>query len=178
MSLRLARRRAHAIALTGLVVTSTIGMASSARADDGRGRGWKKVAVTIEASSSTPTLVDSPCNGDDPTRCIFLVSFDATQVGDLEGRIIEGDAVTPLPAGGAISANSGIFVGTINGCGTGSFVFTAIQTYGADGSQTDVYTVVPGAGTGDLDGLTGGFTARSTPGAPAPLAGTVRCRRR
>ncbi len=170
--------RLRRIAMLAVALVPVVGFTSAANADDGQRGGWKNVRITIEASAADSRLVDTSCNGADPTRCMYLVSFTATQFGDLEGQIIEGDAITPLPKGGAVFADSGTFVGTVKGCGTGSFVYTALQIFGADGSQKDLYTIFPGAGTGDLEGMTGSFAANNLPGKPEPLAGVVRCRRR
>lgn len=63
----------------------------------------------------------------------------------------------------AIQEDEDIFTGTLQGCGTGAFTYSASGVFSFDAARgglvgDEVLKVVPGSGSGDLKGLDGGGT--------------------
>jgi hypothetical protein len=74
---------------------------------------------------------------------------------------------------------TGTFTGSVNGCGTGSFLYRGAGTASTTTLRyAATYTIVRGTGTGDLAGVSGVFTQEGllSDVTPSPISGAVRCR--
>lgn len=74
-----------------------------------------------------------------------------------------------------LAAAAVVFVGTVNGCGSGSFMYlaSATGTLPMDGRLI----IVEGSGTGDLEGISGKATSTLTISPSQTYQGKIRCQR-
>lgn len=98
---------------------------------------------------------------------------DVTESGDLVGRAVQGNVYATTANGMYALGTAGSFDGMVKECGIGTFAYSGRGLLDAQLEGKVTYTLVPGTGTGDLEGITGKVDAM----ADGTLAGVLRCRR-
>ena len=151
-----------AVVLAGLATPSTASVAS--------GDGVRHINYDL---SRQLTGGRAPCDPTTPGRCVGTFENVITYTGDVTG--------TSYAVGSAALAPDGIyrataieqFSGTITGCGTGTVIIQQIGTLDpATGRSDGSWTIVAGAGSGDLAETTGSSTGR---GADTQGEAWIRC---
>jgi hypothetical protein len=146
--------RLRRLAMVGVALAPVLGMATTADAGEGGHR--KKIAVQFSVENYNFEPIELPCDPVAPAACLIGYKVPGFQTfGDFVGTGVEAGT-------GAIANNlvtgrgTGVFTGRVKRCGTGSFVYTQSTT--ADLTTNDartIYTISPGSGTGELEGITG-----------------------
>jgi hypothetical protein len=151
------------------LVAGLVGFAGEAAASDGKR--WRTVDITFGVEGYDFPIGEQVCDPAAPTNCVFDGRDDGyTFTGDLVGTGVEVRSASLAPTNIAIVRAVGTFAGTVKGCGSGTFVYTLAQRFELNNNTEEgAYTIAPGTGTGDLEGITGVFKYGSGP---------VRCRRR
>ncbi len=148
--------RLRRLAMVGVALAPVLGMATTADAGEGGHR--KKVAIQFGVENFNPEPTEQPCDPAAPTACLLGYQYSGFRTfGDFVGTGVE--AGTGAIANNQVTARgTGVFTGRVKRCGTGSFVYTQSTT--ADltaGTSRTIYTISPGSGTGQLEGITGTF---------------------
>jgi hypothetical protein len=157
------------LALSAAAVTLLpLPMARSASADDG----WVKVPVRFGPAGVHNLEPQFAC--DAANLCAIGQVYDRIDlVGDLTGPSQQSYAyASSAEANWFILDANGTFRGKVNGCGTGSIMFTTHYA-GAPGPSFGTFVFDPRSGTGDLKGLSGSATEQPD----GSLTGVLRCRR-
>lgn len=167
------------VAATALVACDDADSASSDDTSSETAVDDDRDGTDIEFSTTfgAPDMLAPAC--DDDGNCVLpLTRAHGTIEGSITGRTVSGGVGTAIASGGYSAAGVQVFVGTIEGCGTGTLVWTEYIT--SDGvDTTGTWTIVEGSGTGDLESVTGGGTfdadvqADSTGSATG--SGTISC---
>jgi len=89
--------------------------------------------------------------------CVFSFSNHPIEVtGDAEGVVVSVGAGAPLADGGFGGTGYALFTGTLAVCdGTGTLAWTDQVVQTADGRVETTWRIVPGSGTGGLEGVSG-----------------------
>jgi hypothetical protein len=117
--------------------------------------------VSFEAPGAPrPVLLTANCNPADPADCILPTSFPATEVtGDVRGTAF-GTAVVIGRNGVNPGSSLSVFVGQVDGCGSGGLVINSVGTFDpSSGRTTGEWTVNADGGTGELADVAGGGTS-------------------
>ena len=140
-------------------------------------------SMTLQArSANAGPVVQQPPACDATGQCIGTYSASSTMSGDLTGTLAV-EAVVHLVFGNTTvsQANLQLFSGTVEGCGTGTFVIQLpLQPISlvAPSVSTGV-SIVKGSGTGDLTGISGtvveGFTPDPAGGGTGDFTFKIRC---
>jgi hypothetical protein len=118
--------------------------------------------VTYEAVLQ-PTGGTAPCDPTMPTRCAGTFENVFTYSDEISGTSYAVGAAALAPDGIYRGVAIEQFSGTIAGCGTGTVTIQQTGTLDpATGEGTGSWTIVPGAGSGDLAATTGGSTGVGT----------------
>jgi hypothetical protein len=158
--------------MLGVALLPVAGLATAADAADGDG-GWTRVNVTFTPTGPGQTFVEAVCDPANPQFCTYLAKFpNVVQEGDLVGTTVEADVYAVALNGVTVNVYAGTFNGTVNGCGTGTFIYSGSALI-AEGAVFE-YPIVKGSGTGDLEGITGTIKSNDD----GTLGGVLRCRRR
>jgi hypothetical protein len=162
--------------MVGVALLPVIGVAASASAADGaETTGWKKVRVSFTAVVPESNLLATECQESDPELCLYISSSpNMTLSGGMVGIVDAGTTVGTSPSGILALATVGTFVGTIEGCGAGTFLYIGTSIIQSDPTGPLTDEVVPGTGTGDLEGITGTITINPDDS----LTAVFRCQRR
>jgi Protein of unknown function (DUF3224) len=169
--------------LVAAVLATVAWPVAPAHASDGGPRTVAVLAHFQDDGSATPSSI--PCPGGQAIR------GDATfgvQPGDTwHGTSVYDVCLVPTSTPGAFTF-SGVetFTGTVDGCGAGAITYTLANGFAhlmpnpttPNGFQT--WTIVPGAGTGALAGVTGGqgvgiFTIQQNLANEGFFAGFLTC---
>ena len=164
------------LALAAGAVTLAVG-GGSAAADGGGGGRWKTVHVQFTPTDLVFTNEGVAC--DAAHQCVTVSTITATLTGDLVGSTVQATAVGFNGVNLAkIPQNvTGTVTGTVNGCGTGGFLYSGSGNVdGTTNQSTMTYTIVEGTGTGELTGITGELRQRGPADVISPISGTLRCR--
>jgi hypothetical protein len=142
------------IALTALAAT-VLGV--GARADAHASDAWRRVTVHFGVDGYDFNVIDNPCNAAAPSACLIVAEAPHfTYTGDLVGTGLEVGTAGFTVQNFAIGRGSGWFSGTVNGCGSGTFMYTQETRFdAATGDGQTIYTIVPDSGTDQLQGITG-----------------------
>src|SRR5436190_8053778 len=101
--------------------------------------------------------------------------------GDWEGTLEYQYGSLTVPSGVTYGAAVETFTGTVKGCGTGSVSLYVFLTEDEGGNTRLTWTVIEGAGTGDLAQLSGHSTEtgvlQSDHSGAGDFRGSVECRR-
>jgi hypothetical protein len=166
--------RRHRWATAGLALIPVLGMATTASAGDSSGKGWKKVHVSFTATNQEVTPLDFTCDLADATVCVGASKItNVTQTGDLQGSTLQANAFGTTAAGVIAYNVSGTFIGSVKGCGTGTFAYSGRGLLDAELNGETVYQIAKGSGTADLAGIGGTITGNDSGGFDAVL----RCKR-
>lgn len=181
--------------VAGLLATAgaiTVVSVAPASGDDGA-----RPIAYHEHSPLTPANFDAAFV-DDFSRCTFtptfeivdpcvdpivpVPGFDGVLSGDLVGTRPSADAAALAVVVKATATEVDVpsvqftkFIGSVKGCGTGSYVFRIDSTLNDPNSS---WTIVPHSGRGDLAGISGHGTAVSTisaTGLETDAVGRIRC---
>jgi hypothetical protein len=134
--------------------------------------------VTMEVSFDAPTLLAPAC--DAGGACVYPLSRTTTSVtGSLTGRTVSAGAGTPKKSGGYSGVGFHVFTGRVNGCGSGTVVWTEVITSNDEGNTSGTWTIRKGTGTAGLASVSGNgtFTGKTDPDSSGTVTakGTVRC---
>lgn len=129
---------------------------------------------------SGPPSVSAPtCDG---ATCVFGMESENSWAGGMAGVSHARAAVTLLQQSGVGDFVAfDLFVGTVEGCGAGSFVLRGHVSRPLADSGSGTLEVVEGSGSGDLTGMTGDGTLTVTPTGPTTATSeyslSLKCRR-
>lgn len=176
MTTRRSTRRNKVIASVALG-SSALLWSSSASAD-ARPEARKSVTFTATLVDGQGQSLPRLCAPELPDRCAMASTSVREVTGDLQGRTYGGGVTVLAPQGGSAvgaAAAAVVFVGTVNGCGSGSFMYlaSATGTLPMDGKLI----IVEGSGTGDLEGISGKATSTLTISPSQTYQGKIRCPR-
>lgn len=161
------------LAMLGVALLPIVAFTPAASAGGGHGQGWKQVHVTFTPTGVVDTPVDAVCDVNNPTVCVYMSKApNVTQTGDLQGTTVQAATVALMPTGQLLLNATGTFVGTVKGCGAGSFLYSGRGIFDASGGVIR-YPIAAGSGTGELEGITGTVTDHLT----GQLEGVLRCRK-
>ncbi len=122
----------------------------------GAGSSWHVVTVKTAGSTGVTTLWDPHCSGGDCTQPYWVA---AQQTGGLDGTLVNNGTLLLDGSPGFEVSIIGVFTGTVQGCGTGSFALSFPLTKGSATTPfSGAEVIVPGSGTGELTGITGAGT--------------------
>jgi hypothetical protein len=109
--------------------------------------------VRFTSTFGPPNLLEAACAAD---ACVFPLTRERSEVeGALTGASVSGGAGFPLPGGGYAGVSIRRFEGTIDGCGSGTVMFTEVIT-SSDGTEASgTWSIVESSGTEDLAGVAG-----------------------
>jgi hypothetical protein len=161
--------------LVAVALLPVVGLATSAEAGDGPGKGWKKVHVSFAPTGGEVTTLDVTCDSDTaPSMCIVAEKItNVTETGDLQGSALQANSLSGTTSGVLVWNASGTFSGTVKECGTGTFAYSG-RTLMREGVTSRIeYVIGKGTGTGDLEGISGTIVDDGT-----ALTGVLRCKRR
>jgi hypothetical protein len=161
------RYRTFAAAIAAIGVVASVPAATPAHGDGG-----KKIGVVLTPTNIVSEVVGAPIC-DAASQCVTFVKVTVDETGDAVGTVVQGIVLATNSSSRSPYSASGAFAGTVEQCGSGGFLF-------AGGGVVDPVTgvgplefsVVPGSGGADLEGITGQFQ----PQADGSLLGWVRCR--
>ena len=106
--------------------------------------------------------------------------MSTTITGDWEGKTEYQYGWLTVPSGVTYGAVIETFTGTVKGCGTGSISYYLFSIEDAGGNTRVTWTVIEGAGTGELARLSGHGTQtgvfRSDYSSSGDFRGSVECR--
>jgi hypothetical protein len=133
--------------------------------------------VRFTTSFGPPTLLDAACAD---VACVFPLTRDRSELdGAMTGTSVSGGAGFPSPAGGFAGVGIQRFEGTVDGCGSGTLVFTEVITSGDGVTSSGTWSIAEASGTEDLEGATGGGTFEASQEADgsgvAEAIGTIHC---
>jgi hypothetical protein len=167
--------RLRRLTMLGMALLPVIGVAATAgAADGGADNGWKKVHASFTAEVPENNLLATECQESDPEICLYISSNpNMTLAGDLVGSVDAATIVGTSPPGVLALGTVGTVVGTIKGCGSGTFTYFGESVLQPVGEIPLVSQLVPGTGTGDLDGISGTITVN----VDGSLTGVFRCKR-
>ncbi len=155
--------------IVSIAAIAALGLSGTAAAGGGGGQRFKTVRVTFQPTNFafgpfTPPCVTPVVRACSPPRS------RRTRPATSTGFTVEADATGEVGAT-AQTTLLGTFTGTVTGCGTGSFLYNGLRTTGA------TYAIVPGSGTGALEGISGVMSQRASadPTTVAPINGVFRC---
>jgi hypothetical protein len=104
-----------------------------------------------------PTGGTTPCEPTPPKRCVGTFENVITYSGGITGTSYAVGAAALAPDGLYRGTAIEQFSGTIAGCGTGTLIIQQTGTLDpATGRSEGSWTILPGAGSGDLATATGG----------------------
>ena len=96
------------------------------------------------------------CSGGDCTQPYWVA---AQQTGGLDGTLVNNGTLLLDGSPGFEVSIIGVFTGTVQGCGTGSFALSFPLTKGSATTPfSGAEVIVPGSGTGELAGISGAGT--------------------
>jgi hypothetical protein len=139
------------------ILAGVIGVAGGAQAaNNGR---WKTFDIRFDVAGFNYETVEEQCDPAAPANCITLAKVPGfTTTGDFVGTGVEGAVGRVTNSDLAIGRGVGVFIGTVKGCGSGSFVYTqATRVNLTTGAGHTRYSIAPGTGTEQLEGITGTF---------------------
>jgi hypothetical protein len=150
-------RRGRALVAALAVAASLVGVGATAEA---RGGGeWTKITVHFDVENYEYQTFDVPCDPAAPANCVYISKIPAFQTtGDLVGTGVEGALASIAQTNLFIGTGIGMFSGTVRGCGTGTFVYLQATRFDITSNTGRTrYTISPGTGSGELEGITGWF---------------------
>ncbi len=169
--------RLRRMAMVGVALVPVLGMAATAGADagGGPGKGWKKVHVSFTADVPESNLLAAECQESSPELCLY-VSTNPNMVlsGDVVGTADAATTAGVSTSGVTALATAGTFAGTVKGCGSGTFIYFGTSVVEPGVEVPLISQLVPGTGTGDLEGISGTITIN----VDGSLTGHFRCQRR
>jgi len=164
--------------IAGLVVGLLVVLASSAgaaRMDSGPEHHHLAFGLGHFVAFNTTTQIvggDSGCDPTVPTRCAGTFRTVRTYTGDFSGTAYLVGSAVVLSDGTYQGQDVAQFTGTVKGCGRGTLVILESGILDpVSAAEHGNWKVVAGQGTGDLAGMSGRGSARSTAG-----GGWIRCR--
>jgi hypothetical protein len=134
--------------------------------------------------TSTSVAVSGSFGGSpqcDPAgNCVVSYTVSAALSGDLQGTFSANGLAYTQPGSSAFQFSAmGMFVGSVRGCGSGSYaIYEPLNTAGST-TVTGLDVMVPGSGTGDLAGSSqvGPWTYKYDPQTSTSTdSGLIRCR--
>ena len=158
----------RALLAAAAVAVGVVGI--GARADASSAGRWKKITVHFDVVNYDVVPVETVCDPAVPTSCTLIAKHPGfSTTGSLVGTGVEAN-VGAIAGTLATARGVGVFTGSVVGCGSGSFVYTnTLKVDLATGHfDEDSYSIEPGTGTGELEGITGGPWVEGV--------GPVRCR--
>lgn len=165
-------------ALVGVALLTTVAAGGSAAAG-----GWsqprsKTVRVRFQPTGVVSNDLGHVCDSGG-VQCVYSSSeTNATQTGDLQGSTVQADVTSTGSSTRLTGLSKGTFTGSVTGCGTGGFLYSATSTIDLVADTDDTtYVIDLGSGTGDLTGISGVLVQHSTfSGTEAsPISGVLRC---
>jgi len=120
-------------------------------------RGHFRTEKLSGTSTTTSFAITASPTCDAAGNCVQGYTVTSQQSGDMQGTLTnDGTMYTAAGSSTFRVAIIGLFVGSVRGCGSGSFALTFPLT---DADQSAPFTghdaIVPGSGTGALAGITG-----------------------
>ena len=130
--------------------------------------------VEFVQSAPRPVGGDFGCDPTDATRCGGTFRNVRTLTGDLAGTTYQVGSAVLLPDQTYLGHAVTQFTGTVDGCGSGTFVIQEVGILDpATGDNWGTGEITAGHGTGDLAQLSGSLIADSRTG--DTVTGTIRC---
>ena len=153
----------------------TVGVGSAGHAAAGGGHHQRTVG---QIESDSQTVLSTAC--DPAGHCVISTSATNQWTGGLDGTTESRSAIALDEATGKASIQSfELFTGTVDGCGDGSFTLAANITRLLSAPGQGTLLVVPGSGSGRLEGISGVGTFAVTPTGPSSATSTftleLRC---
>jgi Protein of unknown function (DUF3224) len=162
-------RRRTIVALTATAIT----LALSATTADARPDPARQPHRLRYTTSAQLVGGDVHCDPTTADRCIPSFQNVWTYDGDIRGTSFAAGTAALGPDGLYHGVAIELFTGSVEGCGDGTLVIRQIGTLDpATGTSEGSWTIVAGAGTGDLAGATGGSTSGRT---GEPARAVIRC---
>lgn len=173
------RKTTTTLGLSALVASLLVG----ATPTEARERnGWATIPFRATSTGGAQEELAAEC-APDGASCIGSYRLTSpTFGGDLDGASIGAEIATISPSGTVSVRITSIFTGSVRGCGYGTVVYTNDGTFNSSTATSFRFalTIVPGTGTGDLQGLTGaaiGTTDLTDPSGTSTVVGALRCKR-
>jgi hypothetical protein len=163
--------------VVGAIALGALSVGTLAAPTDAAGR-FRVVKFTDATVASPPVFTGSP-SCDAAGNCVVSYANSVEATGDLYGTTPEnGIAYTTAGSSTVQITVMGVFTGTLQGCGSGSFaIYVPLTTVGS-APVTAPDMLVPGSGTGALAGMSqvGPWTFTYDPSTRTGSgSGRVRC---
>src|SRR5262245_4498492 len=127
---------------------------------------------------ASPAVTGSPMC-DDEGNCVIPYTVSTQISGDMQGTLSEGGLLYSKAGVSTFQFSAmGIFAGTVNGCGSGSFALhLPLTTFDPAVPFTAPFMLVSGSGSGDLAGISqvGPWTYTYRPDGTGTSTGRARC---